>query len=91
MRKVTSYTAKVAAAAFLAVAVSAPPAHAILMFAENINGTDFLAIDNVLNDFDPALGRILLDPAGVTANGVTISGGVEIRSVVSFIVVRFIG
>jgi len=47
------------------------------MFSENVNGTNFQAIDNVLNDFDPAIGRILLDPAGVTFNGVTISGGVE--------------
>lgn len=54
----------------------APPAHAILTFSEDVNGTTVTCVDNNPTcDTDMTTGRIVLDT--ITLNGVTIEGAVQ--------------
>jgi hypothetical protein len=62
------------------VVAFAPPAHAVLTFSENVNGTTFTCVDNGACDTDPTTGRIALDT--VTLNGVTIEGAVQTSTMV---------
>jgi len=75
--KVLKLAPAMAAGLFGGALAFTPSAHAILMFSENINGTTLTVTDNGVGDFDPTIGVIQLNPAGVTFNGVTITGGVE--------------
>jgi PEP-CTERM motif len=73
MKKVTMYVTEAAVAAFIAVAASAPPAHATLTFSEDVSGVTFTCVDNDATcDINPAVGQLQL--ASTTVNGVQFTG-----------------
>src|SRR5690242_20169644 len=73
MRKTSLYVTGAAIGALIAVAASAPPAHAVLQFAESVNGTVFSCVDNDSTcDINPAVAQLALAPT--TVDGVQITG-----------------
>jgi hypothetical protein len=75
MRKAIPYAAKVAVATFIAIAASAPSAHAVLQISEDVSGTTFSCVDQAGCDTNPIVGQISLAPT--TINGVQITGNFE--------------
>lgn len=75
MKTVRGALRPLAIGAGLAAAAIPQSANAALMLSADVGGTGFQAIDNVLNDLNPAVG--ILELADVTINGLLIRGSLH--------------